>query len=59
MKQLDRFIEEALDDGNYEMLWEDYYLVYMMAYALLVLRQDNSSEQIEFLEFLKVSAESF
>lgn len=53
MKQLDRCIEEALDDGNYEMLWEDYYLVYMMAYALLVLRQDNSSEQIEFLEFFK------
>lgn len=53
MKQLDFCIEKALDDDCLEMLWVDYYLVYMMAYALLVLRQDNSSEQIEFLEFFK------
>lgn len=51
MKQVDCCIENALDDDCLEMLWVDYYLVYMMAYALLVLRQDNSSEQIEFLEF--------
>lgn len=53
MKQLDRCIERTLDNGGYEMLWEDYYLAYMMAYALLVLRQDNSTEQLEFLEVFK------
>lgn len=53
MKQLDRCIERALDNGGYEMLWEDYFLAYMMAYALLVLRQDNSTEQLEFLEVFK------
>lgn len=53
MKQLDRYIGRTLDNGGYEMLWEDYYLVYMMAYALLVLRQDNSTEQLEFLEVFK------
>lgn len=51
MKQVDCCIENALDDDCLEMLWVDYYLVYMMAYALLALRKDNSSEQIEFLEF--------
>lgn len=53
MKQVDCCIENALDDDCLEMLWVDYYLVYMMAYALLALRKDNSSEQIEFLEFFK------
>lgn len=53
MKQLDRYIGRTLDNGGYEMLWEDYYLVYMMAYALLVLRQDNSTEQLEFLDVFK------
>ena len=51
MNQIDGCIEKALDDDCLEMVWDDYYLVFMMAYALLVLRQDNSSEQIEFLEF--------
>lgn len=53
MNQIYCCIEKALDDDCFEMVWDDYYLVFMMAYALLVLRQDNSTEQREFLEVFK------
>lgn len=53
MNQIGVCIEKALADNRLELVWDDYYLVYMMAYALLVLRQDNSTEQREFLEVFK------
>lgn len=53
MNQIGVCIEKALADNRLELVWDDYYLVFMMAYALLVLRQDNSTEQMEFLEVFK------
>lgn len=53
MNQIDCCLETALDDDYLETVWDDDYLVYMMAYALLALRQDNSTEQMEFLEVFK------
>lgn len=41
-----RYFDSSID-------WKDCYLVFMMAYAILGLRQDNSSALIEFLKYFK------
>ena len=38
---------------NSSISWQDCYLVFTMAYAILGLRQDNSAAQIEFLKYFK------